>query len=123
MMRFVYRHYNRRGDLLYVGCAACPVYRTMQHGRSKWFKDVATITIDRFPDRECAFKAEREAIAVEHPKFNRKQGRQNSIARTAEQWDWSQRDCILAERHECSREYVRQLRMRFQKPKVIPIPS
>lgn len=68
----LYRHYSRNGELLYVGISASTAARLMQHrANSGWFDDLFKITIERFPDRRAAKKAEFDAIRLEAPKYNK----------------------------------------------------
>lgn len=68
----LYRHYNAKGRLLYVGISLATAARTAQHKASaSWWDEVAKITIQRFPDRDAALKAEQAAIKGEHPLYNR----------------------------------------------------
>lgn len=67
----LYRHFDGSGQLLYVGISLSTIGRLAQHNRlSHWARDIATITIERYPTRAEAVQAERAAIAAERPKFN-----------------------------------------------------
>lgn len=67
----LYRHFDAGGRLLYIGISLSPTYRLAQHrGCSAWFRDIASVTIQWFPDRPAALDAEREAIRAENPEFN-----------------------------------------------------
>jgi predicted DNA-binding transcriptional regulator AlpA len=67
----LYRHFDTAGRLLYVGIAFDSVVRLKGHQRAaSWFKQVTTITIQRFPTRAEAEAAEREAIKAEKPLHN-----------------------------------------------------
>lgn len=67
----LYRHFASDGTLLYVGISLSWPARTKQHAHgSRWFEQVAKVDIERFPNREAALEAEREAIKREKPKFN-----------------------------------------------------
>jgi len=69
----LYRHYDLSGRLLYVGIALSPLARLRAHrSRAHWFNDIASITIERFPDGAAARKAERQAVADDKPLFNLK---------------------------------------------------
>jgi transcriptional regulator with XRE-family HTH domain len=67
----LYRHFDAAGRLLYVGVALGPVARLQQHAsQSSWVRDIARMTIERFPTRTAAEQAERDAIRVEQPVHN-----------------------------------------------------
>lgn len=67
----VYRFYDTRGELLYVGISLAGVQRLGQHRSSKdWFVDVARTEFTHYPDYESAREAERVAIANESPRYN-----------------------------------------------------
>lgn len=91
----VYRHYDDIGRLLYVGrtMASLPkvtvsrakpftlldhntrkpaLYVIMRnHLEKSWFNIIKTVTIERFPNREAAANAERQAIRREKPLYNK----------------------------------------------------
>lgn len=68
----LYRHFNDRGDLLYVGVSLHVLTRTVQHRQdSHWFEDVTRIEIERHQSEAAAKSAEERAIREERPKFNR----------------------------------------------------
>lgn len=68
----LYRHFDRAGNLLYVGVSITTMVRLNQHRcNSRWFKHIATITVEHFPTRKQAFDAERIAIREEKPLYNR----------------------------------------------------
>ena len=67
----LYRHFDVDGRLLYVGVALGPVARLQQHAsQSSWVKDIAQMTVERFPSRAAAEQAERHAIRLEQPVHN-----------------------------------------------------
>lgn len=71
MSTSLYRHFADDGGLLYVGISLSWPARTKAHVYgSRWFDQVARVEIERFPTREAALEAEREAIRREKPKFN-----------------------------------------------------
>lgn len=71
MSTTLYRHFDEEGALLYVGISLSWPARTKAHARgSRWFDRVARVEIERFPTRDEALIAERDAIKAEHPKFN-----------------------------------------------------
>jgi hypothetical protein len=68
----LYRHYNGEGVLLYIGISLDTIVRLRNHEHySSWFSNIARITIERFPTRSEAEKAEQTAILTEKPLFNR----------------------------------------------------
>ena len=67
----LYRHFDENDRLLYVGISVDALSRTIQHKRSAWWGEVATITIQRFATRDEALRAEAEAIRCERPKHNK----------------------------------------------------
>lgn len=67
----LYRHFNAAGELLYVGISINAFERFKQHSSDKkWIDHVANMTIERFPNRNLALKAEKSAIQKEKPKYN-----------------------------------------------------
>lgn len=67
----LYRHYDSKSTLLYVGVSLNAVVRLSQHKKtSHWFKDLARVEMECFPDRKKALKAERDAIIKEDPVHN-----------------------------------------------------
>lgn len=70
-MYYLYRHFNDKNDLLYVGISSCPFKRTKNHSKTaKWFSSVSTIKIEKFDTKQEADNAETKAIFLENPKFN-----------------------------------------------------
>jgi predicted GIY-YIG superfamily endonuclease len=67
----VYRFYNAKWRLLYVGMTSnFGARRSAHRSSSRWFK-YARFTIQRhYDDRQSAAAAELEAIRTEHPIFN-----------------------------------------------------
>jgi hypothetical protein len=67
----LYRHFSSDGRLLYVGVAIDAIRRLAKHRHeSQWFDQIATVTIERYPSRTAALKAERLAIEDEKPAYN-----------------------------------------------------
>jgi hypothetical protein len=69
-MTQLYRHFDSEGQLLYVGISISALERYKQHSGTEWFPSVSQITVEHFPTREEAAKAEVLAIKTEKPKFN-----------------------------------------------------
>lgn len=77
----LYRHYDERGALLYIGITKTPGARATQHGqKSKWFRFVADTQIEWFATFAAAEMAERAAIHDETPVFNYTHNRLNRAA-------------------------------------------
>lgn len=66
----LYRHFAADGTLLYVGIALSAIVRLKAHRGSEWFDQVTMVTIERFPNREAALKAECDAVYKERPAHN-----------------------------------------------------
>jgi len=67
----LYRHFDKVGDLLYIGVSKSAFTRASQHKfSSTWFRDIATIAIEHHKTRASALSAERKAIINERPKYN-----------------------------------------------------
>lgn len=67
----LYRCFNNRDELLYVGVSYSAINRYSQHKTSsKWAKDVVKICIEHFNSRDLALAAEKKAIKTEYPKHN-----------------------------------------------------
>lgn len=80
----VYRCYSATGELLYVGCTIKATQRIERHRYdSKWFLEVASITIEHFDLWNDAYAAETLAIIEESPKYNVMQSVNPPAARRA----------------------------------------
>jgi hypothetical protein len=67
----LYRMFNREGELLYVGISNHFARRLDDHfGEKEWRPDVATVTVEHYPNRGTAMAAEALAIANEAPRHN-----------------------------------------------------
>lgn len=67
----LYRHFDKHGQLLYVGISLNAINRLAQHGNSAaWFDQIARVTIQWLPSRASALAAEAIAIAGERPIHN-----------------------------------------------------
>lgn len=67
----VYRFYDKDGNLLYVGQTAWFEERRRSHQLTKtWADEIDNVTIEEFPTRAKALKAEAKAISTENPKYN-----------------------------------------------------
>lgn len=68
---YLYRHFDKDNQLLYVGISIDPKRRYLQHCENKdWTGDIQNITIEAFQNRELALRAEKEAIIKEKPIYN-----------------------------------------------------
>lgn len=71
-MTELYRHYNNAGQLLYVGVSLSTIARLIEHKTTApWFKQITRVTIERFPTRIAAERAEIIAIRDEQPQWNK----------------------------------------------------
>lgn len=67
----LYRMHDEHDTLLYVGITSNPAGRFQTHrGTQPWWDQVATIRLERFPDRASVERAESLAIRTENPVFN-----------------------------------------------------
>lgn len=69
---FLYRHFDKSGQLLYVGISLNAVIRLSQHrDSSHWYDQIARVDVEPFPSRVSALAAERSAVQKERPLHNR----------------------------------------------------
>lgn len=67
----LYRFFDERGTLLYVGISASAFKRMASHNRrARWFGKARSVTIEWFRNREEALWAEAKAIFYEYPRYN-----------------------------------------------------
>ena len=67
----LYRFWDASGVLLYVGISVNPTGRFDQHrGDKSWWHEIASITIQAYPDRPTVEAAEKAAIIAETPLYN-----------------------------------------------------
>lgn len=67
----LYRYFDDKGRLLYVGIATSLPKRQRSHVRaSSWMEFAVRATIARYPSRDAALQAEKAAIEEEAPLFN-----------------------------------------------------
>ncbi len=66
----LYRHFAADGSLLYVGISVRPLTRLGEHEESRWIDKVSRVDMERFPTRDAAIDAERNAIVSERPIYN-----------------------------------------------------
>ena len=68
----LYRYYDARNTLLYVGISGALAARDSGHiSKSKWMQFTARSTVERHKTLESVKKAERSAIRAERPIFNK----------------------------------------------------
>jgi hypothetical protein len=75
----VYRCYSDLGELLYIGETGELGTRLASHAQKLWFVQVRGITLEWYADEADALKAERRAIHVEHPKYNKQHRNTTSV--------------------------------------------
>ena len=69
--QLLYRLYDRRGALLYVGVSSRGPVRLAEHYRDKaWFPDVSHARFEWFATRAEVLAAEKSAIIRELPRYN-----------------------------------------------------
>jgi predicted GIY-YIG superfamily endonuclease len=71
---FVYRHFNKDDNLLYVGMSTDPQRRLKEHAsRSHWYDEIANMTVSKrkYKSFMDALSAETKAIRTEKPKYNK----------------------------------------------------
>lgn len=85
-MQHLYRHFNRDGDLLYVGVSLSAIQRLGQHAEhSHWYSSISRVEIENFETREEVLAAERRAIIEENPRHNLKRPREEKKRATEAQ--------------------------------------
>lgn len=68
----LYRHFDEKGLLLYVGISLSVFARLIQHRNgSHWADEICRIDVQRYPSWEAAYEAETEAIQKEKPMHNK----------------------------------------------------
>jgi hypothetical protein len=69
----LYRVWDSRGRLLYVGITGRGMSRLFEHAAGKtWWVDVSKVTVVHFASRVAAEEAELQAIRIERPRHNRR---------------------------------------------------
>ena len=66
----LYRVFDGKFRLLYVGITLDFAKRMSAHGKRDWWPQVEHITLERFESREELAAAEKRVIETEKPKFN-----------------------------------------------------
>lgn len=71
-MQYLYRAFDKEGQLLYIGISGQWHHRLHQHEKtSEWMERADYVKIERFPDRESVSNAERLAVVTEKPLYNK----------------------------------------------------
>jgi hypothetical protein len=71
MSAYLYRAFNRDGDLLYIGSSVQVDGRIRHHYlNAPWWFVASRFTFVRYPDEASARQAEVDAIGSEHPRWN-----------------------------------------------------
>lgn len=96
----LYRLYDSKGSLLYVGITADPEARWKGHSHSvrssAWWPQVAKKSIEWFPSRLAAYEAETKAIQTEKPIHNRAM---RSDGRGFHRWRYWSQEIRWVDRH------------------------
>lgn len=67
----LYRYFDERDCLLYVGVSASAIRRLLEHAAGKvWAPLVSRVDVQTLPSKEAALIAEKTAIEKERPRFN-----------------------------------------------------
>ena len=67
----LYRHFDGKGVLLYIGISGGFADRMRQHrALCPWFDEIKTITLEHYETRGQAAIAELDAIRLEQPRYN-----------------------------------------------------
>jgi predicted GIY-YIG superfamily endonuclease len=67
----LYRLFDSKHQLLYVGISASAIARLSQHMSDKpWASEIAHVSVEHFETRGEAAEAEVEAIRIERPRYN-----------------------------------------------------
>jgi predicted GIY-YIG superfamily endonuclease len=67
---YLYRHYDKHNNLLYVGISVNALRRLKQHKKKRWYSQIAKVTLETYPTRNKALQAEEKAIKSEKPYWN-----------------------------------------------------
>lgn len=78
----VYKYYDNRNILIYVGITSGGILRNRQHNDSKeWWKFVSRQEVEHFKNRDLAHKREVQLIEVYRPPFNKQHNKDHANAR------------------------------------------
>lgn len=68
---FIYRHYDKNDNLLYVGISLSAISRLSSHKNSSpWFHKISSVKIEGCESKASAIQKEKEAIKKERPMYN-----------------------------------------------------
>lgn len=91
----LYRHWDKDGNLLYVGISKSTMARLCQHAENAhWYERIVNVTIERFPTRAEAEAAERAAIKAENPLHNKQRFRDETPAERKARIEESRADLL-----------------------------
>jgi hypothetical protein len=69
----LYRFFNKKGELIYVGISVDPLSRWMTHATYKaWWSEVTEKTTEWYDTTPLAADAERIVIRRDRPKYNKR---------------------------------------------------
>lgn len=98
-MYFLYRHWDRYNNLLYVGISLSTVQRLSEHRRAaRWYDKIYKITIEQYSSKKEALEAEKVAIKVENPAFNIQHSSINK--KHAKEVTINQKACLLLAKND-----------------------
>lgn len=73
MAYYLYRHFSKNGELLYIGISKNHNSRICDHEKnSPWFGKIHKIDIQIYKTQKLVIEAEKNAIIKERPKYNLK---------------------------------------------------
>lgn len=85
----LYRFYNSRHQLLYIGITNNITRRLTQHDADKpWFHQAATIKVEHYPTRKEALAHEAAAIVAEKPLYNIHHNQGRTAQAPAGRWEF-----------------------------------
>ena len=67
---YLYRHYSKKGTLLYIGITNNLKRRVSEHSKKHWYDSSGNFTYQKCKDRKDALRKERKAIISEKPRYN-----------------------------------------------------
>lgn len=92
----LYRHFDKKRRLLYVGISEDALKRAKQHSVKPWGHLIARITVEHFATRTEAEAAEKAAIAAEAPIHNIAHVPQRRLALGPKPWSLATPEMIEA---------------------------
>jgi len=89
----LYRVYDDKEHLLYIGCSNSPLSRMKSHEKRKaWATRIAFVRLEWFGDKASAMNAEVVAIATELPEWNVHHRENPKHSRGRLNWDFDHSD-------------------------------